>query len=90
MAKNNREFFVETPLGLFRVYAKHDVDLSLDFPGVYVDLVREGEDDIPLACVEYESVDKWIQTVVYGMASSDEPTSIIVHDLSEILTDDSL
>ncbi len=84
MAKNDREFFVETPLGLLRVWAKHDVDLSLDFPGVYVDLVREGEEDVCLACVEYESVNKEIQTCVYGDARTEDPTDVVVHILEVI------
>lgn len=84
MAKNDREFYVETPLGLLKVWAKHDVDLSLDFPGVYVDLVREGEDDVLLACVEYESVDKRIQTCVYGDAREEAPTHIVVHELEAV------
>ena len=84
MAKNDREFFVETPLGLLKVWAKHDVDLSLDYPGVYVDLVREGEDDVCLACVEYESSQKDIQTVVYGDVRTEEPTDVVVHILEVI------
>ena len=84
MAKNDREFYVETPLGLLKVWAKHDVDLSLDFPGVYIDLVREGEDDVLLACVEYESVDKWIQTCVYGDSREEAPTQIVVHNLEAV------
>lgn len=86
MAKNDREFFVETPLGLLKVWAKHDVDLSLDYPGVYVDLVREGEDDICLTCVEYESSKDEIQTVVYQNAWTDEPTEILTHDLRKVPT----
>lgn len=68
-----REFFIDTPLGKLRVYAKHNEDSPDDFPGVFVDYVREDE-DICLACVEYDSVAKGIYTHVYGDVYSDYPT----------------
>ena len=81
MAKNDREFYIETPLGLLKVFSKHDVDLSLDYPGVNIDLIREGEDDLPLATVEYESTKDHIQTVVYAEISREDPTDIIPHNI---------
>lgn len=69
-----REFFIDTPLGKLRVYAKHDKDNPSDFPGVFIDSVKEGEDDICLACVEYDSVAKGIYAHVYGDIYADYPT----------------
>lgn len=77
---NKREFYVETPLGKLKVWAKHEVDCAPDFPGVYIDLVRDGEDDEMLACVEFESCDGYLQTVVY-QPGIDEPDSITIHEI---------
>ena len=78
----NREFYIDTPLGKLKVWAKHKIDNAVDFPGVYVDLVRDGMDDDMLACVEYDSCHDRLQTVVYQPAI-DEPHEIVVHDLNE-------
>lgn len=75
-----REFFVDTPMGKIKVYSKHDKDCPADYPGVYVDFVEPGGDLVPLACVEYNSVDKWIQTCVYGDGSNDSPTEVVHHE----------
>lgn len=74
-----REFFIDTPLGKLRVWAKHETDTADDFPGVYIDLVGSdnGCDDM-LACVEYDSVDGNLQTCVY-QPGMDEPVSIVKH-----------
>lgn len=40
-----REFYVDTPLGKLHVHAKHDTDNAADYPGVYVDLVRDGHEE---------------------------------------------
>ena len=79
---NNREFYIDTPLGKLKVYAKHDSDSAEDYPGVFIDLVTNTE-DICLACVEYESVDKIIQTCVYGDVFEETPTEIIKHNFEE-------
>ena len=73
-----REFFIDTPLGKIKVYAKTNADDPSDFPGVYVDLVKEDE-LIQLACVEYESVYKKLQTCVYGDGLDDAPTVVVTH-----------
>lgn len=37
-----RRFVIETPLGKLEVYAKHDKsDCAEDYPGVFIDFVRE-------------------------------------------------
>ena len=74
-----REFCVDTPLGRLKVWAKHDgTDCAEDYPGVYIDLVKDGEPDVLLACIEYDSCDKELQASVYGITSNDSPTNIIV------------
>lgn len=75
-----REFTVDTPLGKLRVWAKHDEDYPDDFPGVYIDLVRQGEDDAELACVEYNPCYERLQTCVYQPAE-DETAEIFVHEI---------
>lgn len=77
----SRSFDVATPLGTLHVWAKHEDDTPDDFPGVYVDLITKTGETIMLACVEYESVDKWIQTCVYGRAVDDSPTHVEIHDV---------
>ena len=77
-----REYYVETPLGNLKVWAKHDTDSPEDFPGVYVDLIQDGKDPELLACVEYDSVTERLQTCVY-QPKLDEPAAIIVHELEE-------
>lgn len=88
--KPKREFFVDTPAGQLKVWAKHETDTAADYPGVYVDLMpgapKDGkikhEPDIwgdCLAVVEYNSADNCLQTVVY-QPGADEPVSITVHE----------
>lgn len=37
-----REFHVKTPMGDLHIYAKHEnSDVMADYPGVYVELLRE-------------------------------------------------
>ena len=77
-----REFCVSTPQGKLRVYAKSEVDSDADYPGVYVDLIPNGRgnnDGKMLACVEYESVEKGLQTCVY-QPEVDEPVQIVKHN----------
>lgn len=81
-----REFFVNTPAGRLRACAKADygkrlpaVDEPEDFPGIFIDLIRDGEDDILLSCTEWESCDKRLQTCVYGELNADEPTDVVVY-----------
>ena len=79
---SKREFYVDTPLGKLKVWAKTEADDWNDYPGVYVDLVREGEQDVLLACTEYVSHDGYIQTCVY-QPDADEPAEIVVHRTEE-------
>ena len=80
-----REFFVDTPLGKLKVWAKHKTDDPEDFPGVYVDLVyKDGEEDICLACVEYESSKEGLYTCVYGNVKDDSPTHVIRHNTEDL------
>ena len=75
---NKREFTVETPLGRLRVWAKYDDDREDDFPGVYIDLCRDGkDDDSQFACVEYNPIEERIQCNVYSDPESEYPTHII-------------
>ena len=74
-----REFFIDTPLGKLHVWAKHDKDFADDYPGVYIDIVGgDSEYGDMLACVEYNSADKILQTCVYQPVT-DEPVSIVRH-----------
>lgn len=74
-----RYFFVDTPLGKLKVYAKHDTDTPADYPGLFVDLVTPAypEGDM-LACVEYDSSDKLLQTCVY-QPGFDSPVEVVKH-----------
>lgn len=75
-----RRFVIETPLGKLEVYAKHDKsDCAEDYPGVFIDFVREDGATVVLACVEYDPDKDLLQTVVYGDCASDEPTAIVEH-----------
>lgn len=67
-----RDFFVDTPLGKLHVHAKHDTDNAADYPGVYVDLVRDGHDDEMLACVEFDSYEGDLLTTAYD-TGDDQP-----------------
>jgi len=73
-----RCFEIETPLGKLKVWAKHEKDTAEDFPGVYIDLVRDDE-NILLACIEYDSCGEELQTCVYGDVLDDSPTDIVKH-----------
>ena len=75
-----RHFVIETPLGKLEVYAKHDKsDCAEDYPGVFIDFVREDGATVVLACVEDDPDKDLLQTVVYGDCASDEPTAIVEH-----------
>lgn len=81
--QQKREFRVKTPLGELRIQAKHGGgDILTDYPGVYVDLIREGRDPEMIACVEYDSHDGRMLTTVYDIGH-DEPTVIHHYDLDE-------
>lgn len=84
-AEKTREFFVDTPLGKLKVWAKHKTDDPEDFPGVYVDLAgKDGEEDVCLACVEYESSKEGLYTCVYGNVKDDSPTHVIRHNAEDL------
>lgn len=74
-----RIFFVDTPLGKLKVYAKHRTDTPDDYPGVFVDFVTPAcpEGDM-LTCVEYDSSDKLLQTCVY-QPGFDSPVEVVKH-----------
>lgn len=83
--ENKREFLVTTPMGVLRVYAKHDMDHPEDYPGVYIDLVKHGidlADGDPVCTVEYDSSKKRIQTVAFD-AEMDAPIAVTVYAESE-------
>ena len=51
-----RRFVIETPLGKLEVYAKHDKsDCAEDYPGVFIDFVREDGPSVELACCSRQS-----------------------------------
>ena len=50
-----------------------------EYPGVFIDFVREDGATVVLACVEYDPDKDLLQTVVYGDCASDEPTAIVEH-----------
>lgn len=54
-------------------------DCAEDYPGVFIDFVREDGATVVLACVEYDPDKDLLQTVVYGDCASDEPTAIVEH-----------
>ena len=77
----NREFYVKTPLGELHIHAKHQAgDHAEDYPGVYVDLLRNGHEPEMLACVEYDSGDGKILTTAYD-GGRDEPIFWHHHEL---------
>ena len=80
--EQKREFYVDTPIGKLRLYAKSEEDSAEDYPGVYVDLIPNGrgsDDGKMLACVEYESVEKVVQTCIY-QPEVEEPVQIVKHN----------
>lgn len=75
-----REFFVNTPIGKLKIYAKHTIDTPEDYPGVYVDLVRNDGNLEMLACVEYDSCGEQLQTCVY-QPGKEFPCECVVHNI---------
>ena len=73
-----KEITVQTPLGAITVENKGDLN---DYPGIWIDLTKTDGTKISLAMVEYELIKKSIQTAVYGEATNEEPTNIIVHKI---------
>ena len=61
---------------------KRLLNMTTGYPGVYVDLIREGCDPEMIACVEYDSHDGRMLTTVYDIGH-DEPTVIHHYDLDE-------
>ena len=63
-----RRFVIETPLGKLEVYAKHDKsDCAEDYPGVFIDFVREDGATVVLACAP----DSRLWRLRIGRANSD-------------------
>lgn len=64
----------KTPLGTLKASYKP----TDDYPGFYVDVIRAGDRIAQPVCnVEYDSDKKCVQVVVYGNASTDDPTAVI-------------
>lgn len=83
-----REFFINTPMGKLKVWAKHETDTPKDYPGVYIDLVDPKTGDLTLlTTVEYNSALERLQTNVYGNSELDAHDSITVHKLKESADD---
>jgi hypothetical protein len=75
--KMKREFHVKTPMGDLHIYAKHEnSDIMADYPGVYVELLREGCEPELLACTEYDSGTHDMLTTVYDIGRDDP---VVVH-----------
>lgn len=72
-----KEFYVDTPIGKIRVCAKYDGDAPYDYPGIYVEWVAKNYNEL-IACVEYDSIDKAMQTFTYK-PFDDEPVHKTVH-----------
>ena len=84
--QDKREFYIDTPLGKLKVWAKHKIDTPEDYPGVFVDIVTNNdEESIMLACVEYDSSLDGIYTRVYGDGLDDAPTESVRHENYESL-----
>lgn len=87
--QKKREFHIDTPLGKLKVYSKHEKDCPADFPGVFVDLVRDGnEEDVLIACVEFDSCEKNLLATIYGQLYNDSPTDIRHIDVSNSVFQD--
>ena len=73
-----RQFYIDTPLGKLKVYAKAETDTSEEFPGVYIDLVTDEfpEGDM-VACVEYDSDFRRLQACVYADRTQDLPPDVM-------------
>lgn len=52
-----REFYIDTPLGTLRVYAKHKEDDPKDYPGMFLEFMGKEEGNL-LASIEYDSAVK--------------------------------
>ena len=78
---NKRVFYVDTPIGKIKVWAKYENDQMDDYPGVYIDFIPSGQADEryendQVCTVEYNPTDNCIKTVVYR---KDEEEPIAVH-----------
>ena len=78
-----RRFSVDTPFGKLNVYPKLLIDRPQDHPGVYVDLEQDGKAPELLACVEYNSLKRVLQTCVYQPDVADEPVALVEHSLKK-------
>lgn len=75
--ENKRVFYVDTPFGKLKVWAKHDTSIGEfddpeDYPGVYIDLVRTGVDPKAtshpmVCCVEYDPGNSCIRTTAWNV-----------------------
>lgn len=60
-----REFYVDTPLGKLRIYAKTEKDSDTEFPGVFVELLSDFGRPLTVGCVEYDPAAEKLLTTVY-------------------------
>ncbi len=76
-SSQKREFYVKTPLGELHVYAKHiGEDRMDDYPGVYIDLIRDGKAPEIIACSEYDSGNDELLTTAYDIGND---TPVVDH-----------
>lgn len=91
--ENKRVFFVDTPIGRIKVWAKYLDDNSDDFPGVYIDFIPNNKRDTEwsndqICCVEYNPIDECIKSVLY-QPGNDDPTDIVAYEWKEENAEDS-
>lgn len=77
---NKREFYVNTPIGRIKVWAKYEHDYEDDYPGVYIDFIPNGTTDEgysndQVCTVEYNPGEGCIKTVVY-QKNVEEPMDV--------------
>ena len=62
-----REFIVKTPLGNMRIQAKHSGDYPDDYPGVYIDLMLDNGEYVPVSVNYRDSFRKFIERSMLSM-----------------------
>lgn len=80
------EFFVDTPYGKLKVYAKIEKDTPKDCPSVFVDWIHDidgKEIADTLCCVEYNPSAYLLQTCVY-QPGEDKPVKVIGHQTWDV------
>lgn len=77
-AFENKEFFIDTPLGKLKVWSSQ-TDNTEDFSGVNISFVGGNEDEFLLTCIKYDPLLKGICTLIYGEEDKSTPTDQILH-----------